>query len=53
MLFLLTGEVQIGKTRWLEGLVADLAERGVPCAGVLAPGQWVASAGERADGKGY
>lgn len=53
MLFLLTGEVQIGKTRWLEGLVADLAERGVPCAGVLAPGQWVASAGERADGNGY
>lgn len=53
MLFLLTGEVQIGKTRWLEGLVADLAERGVPCAGVLAPGQWVASAGERTDGNGY
>ncbi|WP_282191084.1 hypothetical protein [Adlercreutzia caecimuris] len=53
MLFLLTGEVQIGKTRWLEKLVADLAERGVPCAGVLAPGQWVASAGERADGNGY
>lgn len=53
MLFLLTGEVQVGKTRWLEKLVADLAERGVPCAGVLAPGQWVASAGERADGNGY
>ena len=53
MLFLLTGEVQIGKTRWLEKLVADLAERGVLCAGVLAPGQWVASAGERADGNGY
>lgn len=53
MLFLLTGEVQIGKTRWLEGLVADLAERGVPCAGVLAPGQSVASGGERADGNGY
>ena len=53
MLFLLTGEVQIRKTRWLEALVADLAERGVPCAGVLAPGQWVASAGERADGNGY
>jgi len=53
MLFLLTGEVQIGKTRWLEALVADLAKRGVPCAGVLAPGQWVASAGERADANGY
>lgn len=42
MLFLLTGEVQIGKTRWLEKLVADRVERDVPCAGVLAPGQWVA-----------
>lgn len=53
MLFLLTGEVQIGKTRWLESLVGELAERGVPCAGVLAPGQWVPSAGERADANGY
>ncbi len=53
MLFLLTGEVQTGKTRWLESLAADLAGRGVPVAGVLAPGQWVPSAGERADGNGY
>lgn len=53
MLFLLTGEVQTGKTRWLESLAADLAGRGVPAAGVLAPGQWVPSAGERADGNGY
>ena len=29
MLFILTGEVQTGKTRWLESLVADLVERGV------------------------
>ena len=53
MLFLLTGEVQIGKTRWLESLVAELAERGVPCAGVLAPGQWVPSTGPRADANGF
>lgn len=53
MLFLLTGEVQTGKTRWLEALVAELAVAGVPCAGVLAPGHWVPSAGERADGNGY
>lgn len=33
MLFLLTGEVQIGKTRWLESLVAELGAFGVPCAG--------------------
>lgn len=53
MLFLLTGDVQIGKTRWLESLVAELAERGVPCAGVLAPGQWVPSAGPRSDANGF
>ena len=53
MLFLLTGEVQIGKTRWLEALVDDLAASGVPSAGVLAPGQWVASTGEQADANGF
>lgn len=41
MLFILTGDVQIGKTRWLESLVSELETRGVPCAGVLAPGVWV------------
>lgn len=53
MLFLLTGEVQIGKTRWLQALVDDLAACGVPSAGVLAPGQWVASTGAQADANGY
>lgn len=53
MLFLLTGDVQIGKTRWLESLVAELAECGVPCAGVLAPGQWVRSSGAHADANGF
>ena len=53
MLFLLTGEIQIGKTRWLEGLAAELTRQGVPVAGVLAPGQWVPSAGERADASGF
>ena len=41
MLFLLTGDVQIGKTRWLEKLCSDLAAAGVCVAGVIAPGQWV------------
>ena len=41
MLFLLTGDVQIGKTRWLEKLCGDLAAAGVCVAGVIAPGQWV------------
>lgn len=53
MLFLLTGEVQIGKTRWLESLVTELADFGVSCVGVLAPGQWVPSEGEHADANGF
>lgn len=40
MLFVLTGQVQTGKTRWLEGLVNDLEEKGVASYGVLAPGVW-------------
>lgn len=40
MLFLLTGAVQTGKTRWLERLVVELAAEGVSCCGVLAPGVW-------------
>ena len=41
MLFILTGDVQIGKTRWLQRLVDDLGAHGVPTFGVIAPGQWV------------
>lgn len=41
MLFVLTGDVQIGKTRWLERLVSDLEERRVISYGVIAPGIWV------------
>ena len=40
MLFILTGDVQIGKTRWLQRLVADLDARGAAPFGVIAPGQW-------------
>lgn len=40
MLFLLTGDVQIGKTRWLERLAEELVGEGVAVAGVLAPGVW-------------
>lgn len=40
MLFLLTGDVQIGKTRWLENLCASLQAAGTCVAGVVAPGQW-------------
>ena len=41
MLFFLTGEVQIGKTRWLMDALTQLAERGVEPCGVIAPGQWI------------
>ena len=40
MLFVLTGNVQTGKTRWLEELVRDLENADVTTIGVLAPGVW-------------
>ena len=43
MLYLLTGEIQTGKTCWLERVVHELATGGVPVAGVVAPGVWRAS----------
>lgn len=53
MLFVLTGNVQTGKSRWLERLVSDLGQHGVPSYGVLSPGTWAESAGARADANGY
>lgn len=41
MLFILTGDIQIGKTRWLQDLIARLTCDGVLCSGVIAPGDWV------------
>ena len=40
MLYLLTGDIQNGKTRWLQALVGELEKHRVPVAGVLAPGIW-------------
>lgn len=40
MLFVLTGDIQTGKTRWLQSLVTELTDAGVACCGVLAPGVW-------------
>ena len=51
MLFILTGDIQIGKTRWLERARRDLAESGIPCAGVIAPGVWAPS--DRGDEGGF
>ena len=40
MLLLLTGDVQIGKTRWLMDTAEKLSNAGVGCDGVIAPGVW-------------
>ena len=40
MLFVLTGKIQTGKTRWLERLIDRLETQGSRCAGVVAPGVW-------------
>lgn len=49
MLFILSGQIQTGKTRWLESLVSELHDAGVESYGVLAPGVWREGVGE--DGK--
>ncbi len=41
MLFILTGNIQTGKTRFLERLVTDTTNAGGICEGVIAPGIWV------------
>ncbi len=52
MLFILTGVMQTGKTRWLEHLIEQVHESDMPVYGVVAPGQWIdhranAPAGQR------
>ncbi len=41
MLFVLTGNIQIGKTRWLESMISELQDKGVASYGVIAPGVWI------------
>lgn len=53
MLYVLTGDIQIGKTRWLEEMVVRLRREGVTCYGVVAPGDWVQSAGAHANADGF
>lgn len=53
MLFILTGNVQIGKSRWLERLADDLSRLGIACYGVIAPGIWVESSTNAANDQGY
>lgn len=51
MLLILTGGVQIGKTRWLEGICADLESHDVCVCGVIAPGQWILRPDDQPSGK--
>lgn len=53
MLFILTGDVRIGKRRWLCGLADGLEKAGLPVCGVIAPGRWRKSLGAEADGNGF
>ena len=47
MLFILTGAIQIGKTRWLQQTLRELENRGVLPYGVIAPGTWIEHAGDQ------
>ena len=58
MLFVLTGNVQTGKTRWLERFIACAEDAGITPYGVLAPGIWIdrrndAEHLEHADANGF
>ena len=41
VLFLLTGEPQTGKTRWLMQLIGELETQSMRVEGVVAPGRWI------------
>jgi len=40
VLFVLTGEIQTGKTRWLQATITELEQHDVQVQGVVAPGVW-------------
>lgn len=53
MLYLLSGEIQTGKTRWLTSLITELEDLGIVSYGVLAPGRWISSDSQFADCNGF
>ncbi len=53
MLYILTGEVQTGKSRWLERRVGKLVSEGVECYGVISAGIWIRSDSECANSQGF
>lgn len=40
MLFILTGDIQIGKTRWLQALCSEFEQHHICVAGIISPGIW-------------
>ncbi len=53
MLYILTGDVQTGKSRWLEGRVGKLAAEGLVSYGVISAGIWVPSQTKHANDQGF
>lgn len=49
VLFVLTGDIQTGKTRWLQELVDSMLRAGIATYGVIAPGVWIARSEEVGD----
>ena len=49
VLFVLTGDIRTGKTRWLQELVNSMLSAGIAAYGVIAPGVWVARSDEADD----
>lgn len=53
MLFVLTGDVQIGKSRWLDKAVDRLHDLGIESYGVISAGIWVESDSQRSNDEGF
>ncbi len=53
MLYILTGNVQIGKSRWLVRRVEKLMADGIECYGVISAGIWTKSDSEHANDQGF
>lgn len=41
MLVIITGDRQVGKTRWLEQFISNAVQSGFRCVGLISPGIWV------------
>ncbi len=53
MLYILTGDIQTGKSRWLEQYVEKLTTDGIVCYGIISAGIWMESNSKRANDQGF